>query len=82
MDSGFKGQLFIRLSNGGVMNVEYCCDRGVELIQSGPSGGVTATIEVGGWSGFSDIIAVNMGGTSYDVCLIKEVLPTSESILG
>ena len=75
MDSGFKGQLFIKLSNGGVMNVEYCCDRGVELIQSGPSGGVTATIEVGGWSGFSDIIAVNMGGTSYDVCLIKGGAP-------
>ena len=75
MDSGFKGQLFIKLSNGGVMNVEYCCDRGVELIQSGPSGGVTATIEVGSWSGFSDIIAVDMGGTSYDVCLIKGGAP-------
>ena len=75
VDSGFGGQLFIKLSNGGVMSLEYCCERGVELIQSGPSGGVTASIEVGGWSGFKDIIAVDMGGTSYDVCLIKDGAP-------
>jgi N-methylhydantoinase A len=73
--SGFAGQLFIKLSNGGVMNLAYCAERGVELIQSGPSGGVTAAIEVGGWSGFKDIIAVDMGGTSYDVCLIKDGSP-------
>lgn len=75
VESGFSGQLFIKLSNGGVMNLEYCCERGVELIQSGPSGGVTASIEVGSWSGFKDIIAVDMGGTSYDVCLIKDGAP-------
>lgn len=72
MESGFHGQLFVKLSNGGVMNLDYCCEHGVELIQSGPSGGVTATIEVGKWSGFKDIISVDMGGTSYDVCLIKD----------
>jgi N-methylhydantoinase A len=74
-ETGFDGQLFIKLSNGGVMNLEYCCERGVELIQSGPSGGVTASIEVGSWSGFRDVIAVDMGGTSYDVCLIKDGVP-------
>ncbi len=73
--SGFDGHLFIKLSNGGVMTLAYCAERGVELIQSGPSGGVTAAIEVGGWSGFEDIIAVDMGGTSYDVCLIKNGTP-------
>lgn len=74
---GYRGRLFIKLSNGGVMSVDYCCDRGVELIQSGPSGGVTAAIAVGEWSGYKDIIAVDMGGTSYDVCLIKNGMPDS-----
>ncbi len=74
-DSGYKGQLFIMLSNGGVMDVGYCSARGVELIQSGPSGGVTAAVSVGEASGVTDIIAVDMGGTSYDVCLIKEGVP-------
>jgi N-methylhydantoinase A len=75
VDSGYKGQLFIMLSNGGVMDVGYCSARGVELIQSGPSGGVTAAVSVGESSGVTDIIAVDMGGTSYDVCLIKNGVP-------
>ena len=29
--SGFGGQLFIKLSNGGVMDLAYCAERGVEL---------------------------------------------------
>ncbi|MBW7836065.1 MAG: hydantoinase/oxoprolinase family protein [Sphingomonadales bacterium] len=74
-ESGFAGQLFIKLSNGGVMDIDFCCDRGVELIQSGPAGGVTASVAVGEWSGYKDIIAVDMGGTSYDVCLIKDGQP-------
>ncbi len=74
-DNGFGGQLFVKLSNGGVMDVDFCCERGVELIQSGPSGGVTAAVAVGEWSGYKDIIAVDMGGTSYDVCLIKDGQP-------
>src|SRR5690606_26919117 len=43
-EKGFAGKLFIKLSNGGVMDVEYCMERAVELVQSGPSGGVTAAI--------------------------------------
>ena len=43
----FSGQLFIMLSNGGIMDVEFCSERGVELIQSGPSGGVIAAIRIG-----------------------------------
>jgi N-methylhydantoinase A len=74
-EAGYAGQLFIMLSNGGVMDVTYCSARGVELIQSGPSGGVTAAVAIGESSGANDIIAVDMGGTSYDVCLIKGGVP-------
>jgi N-methylhydantoinase A len=69
-ESGFGGHLFIMLSNGGMMDVEFCSERGVELIQSGPSGGVMGAEFVGALSGYKDVIAVDMGGTSYDVCLI------------
>ena len=74
-ETGFTGQLFIMLSNGGMMDLDFCSQRGVEIIQSGPSGGVVAAVSVGGWSGYKDIIAVDMGGTSYDVCLIKDGQP-------
>jgi N-methylhydantoinase A len=74
-ENGFRGQLFIMLSNGGMMDVGYCSQRGVELIQSGPSGGVVAAVFVAGLSGYKDVITVDMGGTSYDVCLIKDGQP-------
>jgi N-methylhydantoinase A len=74
-DGGFRGRLFIMLSNGGMMDVDFCSERGVELIQSGPSGGVVAAIHIGELSGYKNVIAVDMGGTSYDVCLIRESRP-------
>lgn len=74
-ENGFTGHLFIMLSNGGMMDVDFCSERGVELIQSGPSGGVVAAVSISGLSGHKDIIAVDMGGTSYDVCLVKEGQP-------
>jgi len=74
-ENGFRGQLFIMLSNGGMMDVNYCSQRGVELIQSGPSGGVVAAVFVAGLSGYKDVITMDMGGTSYDVCLIRDGQP-------
>lgn len=74
-EGGFGGELFIMLSNGGMMDVDFCSQRGVELIRSGPSGGVVAGVFVAGLSGYKDIITVDMGGTSYDVCLVKEGQP-------
>jgi len=73
--SGFAGQLFTMLSNGGMMDIDFCSRRGVELVQSGPSGGVMAAVFVGGLSGHKDLITVDMGGTSYDVCLVREGQP-------
>ncbi|HUY19319.1 MAG TPA: hydantoinase/oxoprolinase family protein [Candidatus Binataceae bacterium] len=63
-DGGLRGRLFIMLSNGGMMGVDFCSERGVELIQSGPSGGVVAAIQIGELSGYKNVIAVDMGGTS------------------
>ena len=74
-ETGFAGQMFLMLSNGGMMDLDYCSRRGVELIQSGPSGGVVAAAFVSGLSGYRDIITVDMGGTSYDVCLVKDGQP-------
>ena len=36
---------------------------------------MTAAVAVGEWSGYKDLLAVDMGGTSYDVCLIKDGQP-------
>jgi N-methylhydantoinase A len=38
---------------------------------SGPAGGVMGATAVAGAAGVTDFISVDMGGTSYDVCLVR-----------
>jgi N-methylhydantoinase A len=71
----FGGSLFLMQSNGGMMDVAFARDRGVEAILSGPSGGVVAASHIGGLSGHKNLITADMGGTSYDVCLIENSRP-------
>ncbi|MEX2150854.1 MAG: hydantoinase/oxoprolinase family protein [Steroidobacteraceae bacterium] len=72
---GFAGALHVMQSNGGVMDVEYTADHGVDAVLSGPSGGVVASLRLGEQSGYRNLITADMGGTSYDVCLIHDAKP-------
>jgi N-methylhydantoinase A len=76
-DAGFAGELFVMHSNGGMIHVDYAGQHAVELLVSGPAGGVVAGAAVSGLSGYRDVITVDMGGTSYDVCLVKDSQPAS-----
>lgn len=73
--AGFGGSLLVMQSNGGVMDVGFSRDRGVDAVLSGPSGGVVASMRLGEKSGYRNIITADMGGTSYDVCLIHDGHP-------
>jgi N-methylhydantoinase A len=75
--AGFAGEFFVMHSNGGMIHVDYAGAHSVELLVSGPAGGVVAGANVSGLSGYRDVITVDMGGTSYDVCLVKDGEPAS-----
>jgi len=74
-DAGFAGELLIMQSNGGVMPGGYVAQKAVAVMGSGPAGGVMGATAVAGASRVSDFIAVDMGGTSYDVCLVRGGAP-------
>ncbi|WP_329064098.1 hydantoinase/oxoprolinase family protein [Amycolatopsis sp. NBC_01480] len=74
-DAGFSGSLLVVQSNGGIMDVGYSAEHGVDAVLSGPAGGVVAAVAVGERSGYRNIITADMGGTSYDVCLIHDGKP-------
>ena len=78
-DAGFAHELLVMLSNGGVMTTEYVARKAVSIIGSGPAGGVTGACYVADAAGIDDFIAVDMGGTSYDVCLVRGGRPTVKS---
>jgi N-methylhydantoinase A len=55
-------------SNGGVCDLEEAAAHPARLLLSGPAGGVAAVVA----AGIPDAISFDMGGTSTDVCLIRD----------
>src|SRR5262245_22438914 len=74
-DAGFRGELLIMQSNGGVMPGGYVAEKAVAVMGSGPAGGVHGGTAGAGAAGIRDFISVDMGGTSYDVCLVRDGAP-------
>ena len=70
-DAGFSHELLVATSAGGVATAEAAARRAVATIGSGPTGGVIAAARAGIGAGLGDVVSVDMGGTSYDVCLIR-----------
>ena len=80
-EGGFDGTLLIMLTNGLVQTVAQCAHRGVYLLNSGPAAAPSAAVYLGQVLGGKDLISVDMGGTSFDVCLVRngEIPTTTES---
>ncbi len=67
---GFRGQVLIVQSNGGVMTVEMAKARPVRTALSGPAAGVIAAAHIATSAGFPNVVTGDVGGTSFDVSLI------------
>ncbi len=63
--------LSILRSDGGLAAAQTASEYPVNLLMSGPAGGVAGAIWVARQSGFENIITFDMGGTSTDVCLVE-----------
>lgn len=75
-DAGFRGEFLVILSNGGVIDGQFAGRRAASLLRSGPAGGVLAATElIAKGTEHRNLITIDMGGTSYDVCLIADAAP-------
>ena len=78
-DIGFKGTLYMVQGGGLVQSVEESARRAVSLVNSGPAGAPPGAIRLGQAVGSNNLFSVDMGGTSYDVCLIRNgEIPTTD----
>lgn len=75
-DRGYVGDFFIMRSNGGVVDVARAAESGVQLVASGPAGGVVAASSIGAAAGDRNLLTLDMGGTSADVSLIRDGTPS------
>lgn len=74
--SAEKVSLHILRSDGGLAGAQAAEEYPVNLLMSGPAGGVTGALWVAVQAGFPNLLTVDVGGTSTDVALIQDRTPT------
>ena len=70
--TGLSTGLQVMHSNGGVSNPETAVQKAVNLLLSGPAGGIIGSAYWGGLTGYPNVISFDMGGTSCDISLIRD----------
>lgn len=68
---GVEAETLISLSNGGLSTIAVARRTPLRTILSGPAAGVAAAVWVGVKLGISDLITLDVGGTSADVALVR-----------
>lgn len=72
---GVDADLLLLRSDGGLASIEASAAEPVNLLLSGPAGGVTGALWAARLSGHPDVLTLDMGGTSTDVSLIQGGTP-------
>lgn len=74
-DSGMAGRIALLRSDVGQTSTEKAKEQSVNLLMSGPAGGVTGALWMVRHSGLKHITTLDVGGTSTDVALIENGEP-------
>ena len=72
---GFRGHFSIMQSNGGRMPAQTVARNAIAALFSGPAAGVIGAARGAVAAGHRDLITLDMGGTSTDVCLVADAVP-------
>jgi N-methylhydantoinase A len=74
-DWGSAAKLSLLRSDGGLMSAEKSRSAPVNLLMSGPAGGVAGAVFVAKSANVPNVLTLDMGGTSTDVALIEGYAP-------
>ncbi|MBT6275162.1 MAG: hydantoinase/oxoprolinase family protein, partial [Chromatiales bacterium] len=78
---GYRNDLLVMRGNGGTISARTVADHAVSTVMSGPASGVMAAAYTASSAGFPNVITYDMGGTSCDVGLIRDGIPSVSSEL-
>jgi N-methylhydantoinase A len=78
-DRGFEGRFLMSRSGGGAMTANAAREQPVNLILSGPAGGVIGAAAFSKLIDAPNLITIDMGGTSLDASLVLEHEPLRHS---
>ena len=71
-ERGFTGRFVVNQSSGGVQDASRIVHAPVDTLNSGPVGGVCASLDLGRRLGHANVVATDVGGTSFDVGLVAD----------
>jgi N-methylhydantoinase A len=74
-DTAAQNRLYVMQSNGGLVHDDDIATQPIKAVLSGPAAGVLAACTFGQASGEPNLITLDMGGTSTDICLIENGRP-------
>ncbi|MCZ6592488.1 MAG: hydantoinase/oxoprolinase family protein [Alphaproteobacteria bacterium] len=74
--AGFDGAFYVTRSGGGALRAHDSAEVPVHTIFSGPAGGLIGAVALSELTGRPDLIAVDMGGTSTDACVVHGGAPS------
>jgi N-methylhydantoinase A len=73
--AGFRGRFSVMQSNGGRLPAEAMRANAINALLSGPAAGVVGAVRQAGRSGYDNLITLDIGGTSTDVCVVTGGVP-------
>ncbi|KQX22614.1 MULTISPECIES: hydantoinase/oxoprolinase family protein [unclassified Sphingomonas] len=71
-DREFPGEIVLTKSDGGGMTPEATKVSPINMLLSGPAGGVIGGLHLAGLTDYSNLITMDVGGTSFDIAMIKD----------
>lgn len=75
-NAGYRHDLLVMNGNGGMVSASMVAKESAKTVMSGPASGVMAAAYTAKRAGIPDIITYDMGGTSSDVALILDAIPS------
>jgi N-methylhydantoinase A len=83
-EQGVRAPILVMQSNGGLVSARSAAHRPVTIIESGPAAGVVAAARLARDCGITDVITLDMGGTTTKASIIErgEMLRASEYEVG
>ncbi|MCC6706380.1 MAG: hydantoinase/oxoprolinase family protein [Gammaproteobacteria bacterium] len=74
-DEHIDARLFVMKSSGGIIRAAEMAPQPIAAVLSGPAAGIVTASYYGRAAGHPDLITIDIGGTSTDICLIDRGQP-------
>ena len=75
VDVEIDARLFVMKSSGGIIRAAEISPQPIAAVLSGPAAGIVTASYYGKAAGYPNLITIDIGGTSTDICLIDQGTP-------